>query len=217
MGVHLADLKVSYFSVPKCACTSLKAMFFEVENGFPFRAFHTNGKANFIHKFYPSLRFEEEQKLSAGGSTKLAVLRDPLARVVSCYRNRVAFRNDVAGKRMRDERVKAGLPEAPELNEFVADLDLYREKLGDVGHHSRPLSFFLGKDPSYFDGIFSLSQLDKFMAEVGQRVANPPALRRMQTAGAKVSVNDLDDTSVTQIKKKYAEDYDLFGSFFQAA
>ena len=43
MPVILPDHKLSYFFVPKVACTSLKYMFYEVENGRRFEPFRING------------------------------------------------------------------------------------------------------------------------------------------------------------------------------
>ena len=44
MPVILDDHKLSYFFVPKVACTSLKYMFFQFENGRRFQRFQANGK-----------------------------------------------------------------------------------------------------------------------------------------------------------------------------
>jgi hypothetical protein len=56
MTVILGKHKLSYILVPKVACTSLKAFFFEVENGLPFRDFRTSGRPWWIHQFYPNSR-----------------------------------------------------------------------------------------------------------------------------------------------------------------
>jgi hypothetical protein len=58
MGCHLDRYGLSYFPVPKCACSSLKAFFFELENGRPFQNYRANGKVIHIHHVYRTLPFE---------------------------------------------------------------------------------------------------------------------------------------------------------------
>ena len=44
MPIVLDDLKLSYTPVPKTACTSLKMVFFDIENGREFVPFRHNGR-----------------------------------------------------------------------------------------------------------------------------------------------------------------------------
>ena len=218
MGVHLNALALSYFSVPKCACTTLKQFFFEWENGFPFRPFTVQGEMHHLHGLLPCRKFEREMEFTRSNFLKVTVIRDTVSRVVSCYRNRVASWNgNKTNQRRAAEFGAVGLPTAPTVDEFVANIEAYQEASAGVKHHSRPLSFFLGTDPSFFDRIFDVSQINEFVAEVDRRTVHVPMLRRLQNGGADTKVEDLSAESVALIKEKYAEDYELFGSYFKAA
>ncbi len=215
MCVHLEEYKVSYFAVPKCACTSLKTMFFEVENGFAWRNYVANSKKIWVHNAYPSLPFEKARKQSAPGFWKFAVLRSPVERLVSCYRNRLMRGRGRQQLLARAGELEArGLSRTPDFAGFMEHFDDYCDLSPDVKAHSRPLSFFLGTDPGYFDRLFRLSELAEVMAELRQRITKLPELLHLQTRGADVQIGKVHSRTEQQIRKLFDEDYRLFGAHF---
>lgn len=215
MCIHLADYKVSYFAVPKCACTSLKTMFFEVENGFEWRKFKANGKDFWVHNAYPTLEFEAARRNAPNENWKFAVLRNPMDRLVSCYRNRVMRGRGQKQLQSRSpELVAKGLNTKPDFGTFVAEYDTFCALSSDIKGHSRPLSYFLGRDPSYYDRLFRLSELKELMTELGHRITNLPQLMHLQTRGAETWVGEITDGTRNRIRELFDEDYKLFGAHF---
>lgn len=214
MTVHLDKYGISYFSVPKCACSSLKHWFFEIENGFEFRTYRANGEIRHVHNAaYPSRQFNRRLRKRAAGNWRFAVVRDPVQRLLSCYGNRVVQLRElgelkVAGRRRRNLMLD------PDLHTFVAHLGDYRRLSPSIAHHTRRLTFFLGKRPAWFDRIYDISELPTMIADVAERVGEVPELRRVKSDGAKFTVDMLSDEEIGKIRRFYADDYRIYGPFF---
>jgi hypothetical protein len=215
MSVHLYEHKLSYFSVPKCASSSLKHFFFEIENGFPFRAFVANGKHNFIHATaYPAKRFEKVVHPEMADHWKMAVIRDPIDRVVSCYRNRIIYHQALSKIEISDEDRASGVTHDPDLATFVRHLGRYRALSRQVGHHTTPLTFFLGGEAAYFDALYTFNDLDRLVEDVRERVGRAPELARHQTGGPAMDRSDLTQADIRHIEDFYQDDYQAFGQAF---
>ncbi len=83
MTVFLWKHKLSYIAVPKVACTSVKAMLFEVENGRPFQRCVANGKVFHVHLYYPTLQFTDLPRARIADHARFALVRDPIGRFLS--------------------------------------------------------------------------------------------------------------------------------------
>jgi hypothetical protein len=191
MGCHLDRYGLSYFPVPKCACSSLKAFFFELENGRPFQNYRANGKVIHIHHVYRTLPFETTRHRAGANDWKIAVVRDPVARLLSCYSNRVLHHRELDGIDLSIRDRIAGLVRRPDIGTFVDLLPRYRELSPSMHHHSAPHVEFLGLDPAYFDRVYRIDQLDTLVADVAGRVGTAPALQRLQMGGPKLKEDEL--------------------------
>ena len=217
MSAHLSDLKLSYFSVPRCACTSIKRFFFFVENGFELKNFRINSKWSHIHNFYQSKPFNLSEKMSPENFEKYAVVRDPISRMVSCYRNRV---DSPVGRNLMKPHVaefeKLDIPKNPTWPEFLDYFDGYRATVPMVKHHSEPLSHFLGNDSEFFTKIYDISEANSFAEMVAERAKSDGKLGREQTIGTDFSVGDVSEGERLKIRNKFSEDYEIFGKFFKS-
>ena len=214
MAIHLSRHKISYFSVPKCACTSLKHFFFEIENGFPYRAFSMNGKMYHIHEFTPSPDFATIRKGAISDHLKVAVVRDPVKRIVSCYANKVVAQGALKRARISDAQAEAGIVRKPTIAQFVRDLETYQSLSPMIRHHSRPLSFFLGRRPEYFDRLFRMDQLPELVELVAARVDRVPELRHAQKSKSSDVVVALSSEDRRRIEERFSEDLEIFGDRF---
>ena len=102
----------------------------------------------------------------------------------------------------------------PDLNTFVENLNEYK-KSPQINHHSKPLSYFLGKDERIYSEIFStnnLSSMEKMLKEITGAATN---LKHLQ-ATKKTNYNpEISRENIQRIKEMYAEDYKIFGKFFK--
>jgi Sulfotransferase family len=122
--VRVERAGLAYYPVPKAACTSLKLMFFELNEGQPFKAWKkATGYAGGIHVFF---NIRGRPKPDATGLTGLVVLRDPFARALSTYFDKVArgvFQPKLVAAGF--DFAAAGLDPRPGVGSFLANLAQY--------------------------------------------------------------------------------------------
>lgn len=214
MSVFLWKAKLTYVSVPKVACTSIKRMFFEIENGKPFNVFHTNGHMWHIHNFYKGHAFGDLPHRRIADHRRLAVVRDPVQRVLSCYSNRVVHHGKLTAKAAGPALERAGLKPAPDLGEFVDQFEAYRAVSPDVQHHSQSLIHSLGEDPGFYARVYDIRELGDFVADVGAHLGRELVLGRHQTGGPKFTPDDLTAAQRDRLMQIFAEDYRIWGRHF---
>jgi hypothetical protein len=199
--------------VPKVACTSLKTMLFDVENGFPFQPFSINGRKFWIHNFYHSVPFEKLNKRRLRDKHRVAVVRDPIQRALSCYSNRVVQHGELS-ERIAGERLKgSGLPCDPDLSTFVMNIARYSDLVAEIGHHAVPMVEFLGSDASYYHRIYRMSELDQFVADVSERAGRPMGLEVMQRSRREAKRETLSAAETEHLRAYYTRDYQVYGDY----
>ena len=214
MTVILAEHKISYIPVPKVACTSLKTMFFEVENGFNFRNFRTSGRPWHIHQFYPSILFADQDLSRMAGHTVMAVVRDPVKRLLSCYSNRVMHHQELSEQKAGAALQAADLPCDPDLSTFVARLPAYCAAVESIWHHAMPMVDYLGRDPQFYTHLYPIEATATLQADVERLTGITTKLKRLQTKGPKIDPGTLSAQEVALLKDFYAEDYALYSAYW---
>ena len=216
LTLHLSKYKITYISVPKVACSSLKRFFFEIDNGFAFRVFRTNGKRYGVHQFAVSKALVDIPPITMADHVRIAAVRDPWRRILSCYVSKVAAEKAGLNKvKFTPEQKKLGMVATPSIDNFVDLLPHYQAVSGPIRSHSRPLSYYLGHDPAFFDRLFPMSRLSEMVDYVADRIGNVPALPHNN----KSSKTDLDipqaalDRNKQKIEDIYTEDLDIFGAY----
>ncbi|MRX52019.1 hypothetical protein GI374_16700 [Paracoccus sp. S-4012] len=214
MPVILRQHNIAYFPVPKTGCTSLKELFFEVENGWRFKPFRRNGQQYHIHHAYPSVLFSEMRPQRFEGLDRFLIVRDPVARFLSAYSNRVVHHGELSVEYAGNSLMKEGLPYSPSLSEFVTNIAGYRKAVPVIEHHVRPLVDFAGMNAEYYTRIYSISKIGDFAQMVCERTGTDVELRRLQTGGPKITVDALSPKELEVVREIYADDFNVYGSYF---
>ncbi|MGB2073601.1 MAG: sulfotransferase family 2 domain-containing protein [Henriciella sp.] len=92
MPVEIKNTDLVYIPSPKVATTSLKYFLFEVNEGQKFDDVHGDNKATHIHNHadgFGAVLFSKLDMQALAGKRRISVIRDPLDRLISCYKNRV--------------------------------------------------------------------------------------------------------------------------------
>lgn len=213
MTVILDDHKLFYAAVPKVACSSIKRLFFEVENGFPYENFHTNGRGWYIHQFYPTMPREKYPDARIAGYRRLTLVRDPIKRFLSAYSNRVVHHGNVSPEAVKAAGRFKRLKPHPDLGEFIDRLEAYMA-IPVIKGHCMPMVEILGADPGYFHAVYDLSRIDAFLEDVSTVLGRPVEAGRYQTGGPKLKPDILTAKQKAKLEKFYKRDYDVFGSYF---
>lgn len=213
MTVHLWGVKVTYVAVPKVACTSIKHAFFQVENGRQFDDFIANGQYFHIHKIYPTKTFQELPKARITDHFRVGVIRDPVRRLLSCYRDKVIYNRRLSEAAAGPALREANLPTNPSLSQFIARLADYRRAVPIIDHHAAPQVRFLGRNPDYYAAIVPIGQLADLARTMADVLQARFVIDHHQNYGPKFDPSVLSTEQVAVIRRHYEEDYDRWGRY----
>lgn len=197
----------------------MKTLFYRLEHGSDWEPYQRkNGRWVHIHNVYPTRPFAEASEGASAENWSFTIVRDPVLRLQSCYKNRVRTgpgRQKL--ERERDNLEALGLSVEPSFDEFVDNLTEYQDFEVDIKWHSDRLSFFLGQDAGFYDRVFDMSQLADCYAALQERVGTLPKLQHLQRRGQNIEIGKASKQTIKKIKDVYAEDYEIFGRYFPTA
>ncbi|MEZ5257853.1 MAG: sulfotransferase family 2 domain-containing protein [Ilumatobacteraceae bacterium] len=170
MTIECPTLELVYYDVPKVACTSLKTLFWEINHDRPFRRpflrtlesqvlWRLNVALPVVHRAegYLTTSFAASGARPQGYES-FVVVRDPIARLRSAWRDKVskkAFGEHDELDEMRNEL----LPSHPDLGTFINYFDEYRQISKPARQHTRELTWHLGPDLAVHDHVFRMEEL----------------------------------------------------------
>ena len=215
MGIYMRRHKVTFVTVPKCACTSMQHFCFHVENGRPYKPIMINGRRLNIHEIgYTKDEFAKTPFKSVEDHWKAAIIRDPVSRMVSAYRSQVLHYKRLETGRARARLEEAGLSVTPSFSEFVSNLPGYQRAVNAIARHTKPLSFFLGTDPSWYDALYDLSEIDALAAEINRRCKTDVPLRHRQKEGPVMGADAVTEADATRVRELFETDYTLWAPYW---
>lgn len=216
MPLIIRRKNLAYFPVPKIACTSIKHMLHEMKTGEQFKPLtRPNGKTVFIHRLYSSVPFDELPHAELAPLHKITIIRDPIARFLSAYSNRVVHYRELSEEKCGPKLAAAGLQPDPDLTQFIDRFEDYIKTVQIINHHTLPMTTFLGTDAGYFDRVYDFSELPQLEADMQALTGTTVALPRKQTGGPKLRKSDLTPAQIDRIRAYYAADYAAFGSILK--
>ena len=126
---------------------------------------------------------------------KACIVRDPLKRFISAFKNRILFHKD---------------------DDFYNhSIDMIIEKLENGffdNKHFLPQNYFLGKNLNYFDIVGNTSRIEDFEKKINNFFGKNLTFPKIQTGG-KDFKTEINDTQIAKIKKIYSDDYDLISGY----
>jgi hypothetical protein len=216
-------LRIAFQDVPKVGSTSL----FEWLHGIVFRRPYTRLKSMpYIHQWFAEQQTDIISNVANSGDAvprryfSFCLTRDPVKRFLSAYSNRVQHHRELALSHPAGlNAVKAGLRADPEVNYLIQNLAEYQHVSPAIRHHTRPMTDFLGEDPSIYHRIFDISDMPSLRqalldhwhdCEIAMDQAAVPAIPRLQTGGPKLGLDVLSYQSIQILAEYYKKDYEVF-------
>lgn len=207
--------KLIYIPIPKNACTTIKQAFHQIEFG---RVFDTKRAENDsyvdVHDYYQKRAdaFTSTDHLFAvSNHIRFAIVRDPVERLISCYRNRILDLDDLKSASVELKRMN--LSAEPDLNSFVLNLEKYRKASKSVEHHSRLQASFLGGTLEYLDHVYRFEQVDELHELLRTRAPYLKMLNR-KSGGSEVNLSQLSKEALAYANHFYRKDYQLLKEFY---
>ena len=191
--------KLVYYPCPKNAHTSAMLFFVKhlgLENKFVFigdkipkykqKKNDLSGKIN-LHNFLPAF----QQFFVVNADYKCCIIRDPVERFLSTYRNRILYH--------KDEKFK----------DYTIDMILEKlEKELFDNIHFRPQIYFLGDNLNYYSFYANVSDAKYFEEKVNEFFGKKVEFPKVQTKGKEFDIR-LNDHQLERIRKIYDRDFKL--------
>ena len=226
MAVLSHEFRVLYHDVPKVACTTLKTFFWEAAHGRPFaptareRVAGRLGLGRPRHRSIHHVPGHLTRSFARvppppEGYARIAVVRDPAARLHSAWRSKVSVR--VFRTRGESEDLhNAFVPVDPSFGDFVDHFEAYREHSRAARVHTHPYAWHLGPDITAFDAVFRLEDLDRLRDWLEERGGRPTAFPRRNETGHDDRPNGLDAGQLARLAALTAPDYRWLGGLYDA-
>lgn len=225
MAIICDRARTVYFPVPKAACTSLKALFWEINHG-----------RSWPRKLSWSARVRRKLGISIVGETlqtevgyrtenfdpgivlppdyeRVAVVRDPLARLHSAWSNKV--NRKMFERHHEVEKLGSlGLSNSPTFAEFVEHFDEYRSNSVPVARHTGGFTQYLGEDLDWFTHVFPIERLQDFEAYLRKRTNENIHIPVRNRGRSDVRAKRLDARHKDMLAVILADDYRLLSNFY---
>ncbi|NOE35824.1 sulfotransferase family protein [Ruegeria sp. HKCCD7318] len=223
MAVVSEKLQAVYFDITKVGSSSLKEMLWELDSGAPFKGRGITRIKNNIHWRMASAKLikprnihEQEgyqtQKFSQAhvpdGYLSFALVRDPIARIKSAWRDKIHLKQF----QWRDEEMdirNEGLPLDPSFGEFIDNFHQYRAVSRPARIHTTPYSWHLGNNIEFFDHIFKLEELSELHNFISRRLGKPLPTRHANKSATEHRDHHLKEHQVDKLLKLTKPDYEL--------
>ena len=194
-----SNKKLIYYPCPKNANTSAKMFFakhLNVDKDFLFLGDSIpqieqtpeqyGGKQNIIGIIPSKQPFE---KINV--DIKCCIIRDPIKRFISAYKNRILYHRDI---QFKDHSV-----------------DMILEKLENNNFENRhflPQVYFLGEDLSYYTFWSTTEEVSFFAEQVNDFFSRKIIFPKIQIGGSDIKIK-LTSLQISKIEKIYAKDFKL--------
>jgi hypothetical protein len=195
----LPQHSLAVFFSPKVAGTSVRAFMYEVENGFPLRAYRVQGEGSDLtalaNRLVINNRFKLVDHAAISGYERIAIVRDPVRRILSAYSNRVVHYRELSHQAVGPALDAAKLAPDPDLGLLMARLGDYMKCSKSIARHFGHQEVFLGKSRDYFHRIFRVEALQEFVDYINGRCGTRATMPRLQDGGPKLEFASLPDAT----------------------
>ena len=202
--VTYQNKKLAYYSIPKVGKTTMKRVMDRISQ--PDGQYQNLGDK----RFSPMLRWHGRNCI------RFTVVRDPIERLISAYADRVADRDDIRRSSISVLLCRLlGLNPHPTLEEFALNLHKYYLINDRIYRHVIPQIRYIGKDPSFFDRIFSIRQMDKVVEYLSGITGKEILVVKHKNASiARFTAEDLSPLAKERLRDFYRKDYEIYGKYF---
>jgi hypothetical protein len=209
-GIIFGGGKFGYKDLPKTASTSIEAAIYQMETG---KAFCHKAMGMHIHA-YMNKRKKGDISMC---DNRFVVVRDPIERFLSAYKNRVVFHGELSEPFIKEKFSSHyhDIPHfTPGLGQFIDHMKVYF-LINPIFHHFRPISDFLGdKRLGCFTHVYKMENLNDLEKDLSMLTGKEIVFDHRQTGGKKYSLRDLSKIQIEKLIKFYQMDYDLLEGFY---
>ena len=195
---------LAFISIPKNASTTVRAMIYAARKGR-------------LPNFNPDRPLKIHQLVTPDPVvfdlsryrrlTTFAIVREPVRRFVSAFRNRILHHGDGVKRGELGE-------EFLDINHFALNLEEAIWRSNSVAHHFSMQIMRMGGTTAGVDRIFRIDQLDEAAALMSEAFGRKIEPIVTQQGGPKMTVDALSPAALRALEAYYAADYEALAGYF---
>ncbi|WP_114287242.1 sulfotransferase family 2 domain-containing protein [Candidatus Halocynthiibacter alkanivorans] len=212
MTVLIDEYKIAYCPLPGAGSNAVKTFLAVVDPLHVAQSVEDVTDTELDHN-YSTVPFEAEILARLSGWFKFCVIRDPVARLIDIYENRLAGRDLL----LACDVVSTELPSQPDSDTFFSNLSVYRMHSIMVARLVRPAIRYLGPDLGLFEAVYPVEEIYRIGHDIGRRAGRSVVLPRRERRLCHTKVQDLSREAQLEIYEFTREDYRLMKDFYQPA
>jgi hypothetical protein len=210
-GIFVAPWSIGYQPIPKAAGTSIKEALFALAIGEKPSPGNMDG-ARRVDEYFATRSIDV-----SGAAFKFIVIRDPLARFLSAFANRVGQHHELSEAYLRGLPSSLQLPLQdfvfdPSLSQFIDCFELYM-RVPTIHHHFQPVADQV-LSLEAFDKVYPLESMDTLCADIGQWTGRPFTLPREQRSSSGQHTEALSDAQRRAIVRICERDYEMLKAHY---
>lgn len=226
MAIFCERTRTAYVPMPKIASTSLKYLFWRLNNGrYPTTAFgrfldsrlashHARRKSLRLHAEggYLTVPFEPLDHLPEDHQS-FAVVRDPVHRLKSAWKSKAnpkRFRHDGSAAALE----AVGLPLEPDFATFLRHFEDYARLSRVIRIHTLPYAHYLGETAGNVDRLFRIEAIGELEDWLSSRAGFPVTIERQNKSPSAPREDRLGALEQEKIRKLTAADYAFLGHLY---
>ncbi|WP_136442494.1 sulfotransferase family 2 domain-containing protein [Pacificoceanicola onchidii] len=205
--------KLAYAALPKAACSSVKKALAAVDPEASLSAEEARDVHSY-HLLYPTARFHPRRTAGLEDHFRFAVVRDPLARLLSVWTNRVLEFGDLRNA-WSLQSGRADLPMEPDVDFFFQNLDGYAQAVSSIKHHVLPARLFLGDDLDFYSQVYRTSELSGLAQDLSDWTRQGVSIPRSNRSATRLEAADLAGETLAAIRPRLDAEYDYLSRFYE--
>jgi hypothetical protein len=206
--------RVVYFPIPKIATSSLKQLIYHLDAGRPYDRRVRRELGVPVHKMYPH-QLKERWYPYFPAYTSIVVVRDPITRLLSAYAERILETDALTKQRDLPARLtRKRLSAKPSLDEFVENIEAYRDLSGAVRNHTMPQSDHVGTFGTKITHRLPIERIGEVPDIIRQATGVKVSLPHARASGLKPKPSNLSPRHFDKLVKLYEADYEMLGEFY---
>ncbi|MFW2541920.1 sulfotransferase family 2 domain-containing protein [Primorskyibacter sp. 2E107] len=212
MVVRIEAYQLAYVPLPKAACSSVKKALALLDPVVSLPPRETRDVHTW-HRLYPTRRFRARQMARLEGYFRFCVVRDPLARLLSVWTNRVQEFGDLRNAwSLQSGRV--ALPMEPDPDFFFSHLTAYAQAVSGIKHHVLPAPVFLGPDLGAYSRVYRTEEMAILGEDLSQRCNQAVSLPRANSSGTRLRAEDLKPATLDALRVRLDAEYGFLSSYY---
>lgn len=214
--IENSQFKIAYFPVPKTASTSLKHAFYQLEHGKQFENAKDSDSILGIHDGnFGTRSFYKIDHTRYEDYSRIAIIRDPVQRIISAYQHRVLREYELSEDRIDMDLASAlGVTPNPSRSMFLCNIEKYRLLSKAIKHHTDPFTDFLGHDLSYFTDVVKIGKVGGLAAQIEALTGRKFEIEHHQKGNEKPMVLRMGRPARDALLSYCAGDYALMKGYF---